>query len=150
MDNTHPTRKQSQKGSAVIEFALSSLLILGVLVVAFRFGYSFYVYNKLEGTVAAGARFASRFTYDSSTATPSQSYTRAVANMVVYGDPSGGSQPLVPGLSTTNVQVTVGMEDGVPKQARVAIVNFGLLGFDGWQLNGKPFAQFRYMGRFAP
>jgi Flp pilus assembly protein TadG len=151
MNNKHTkTNITKRRGNATLEFALSALLIMTLLTVTFRFGYSFYTYNKLEGAVAAGARFASRLTYDSATATPSQTYELAVSNLVVYGSPSGGLQPLVPGLSPSNVRLTVNLENGVPKYTRVAIVNFDLSGPQAWRLNGKPFAEFRYMGRFAP
>ena len=145
-----PDINNMRRGNSTIEFALSALLIMSVLTLTFRFGYSFYTYNKLEGAVAAGARFASRLTYDSRTGTPSQAYETAVSNLVVYGNPSGGVQPLVPGLGPENVRLTVNLEDGVPTQARVSIVNFDLTGPQAWRLNGKPFAEFRYMGRFAP
>jgi Flp pilus assembly protein TadG len=78
-----------ERGNAAVEFALSCLLIMTVLVMSVRFGYSLYTYNKLEGLVNAGARYASRLTYDSTTETPSQSFRTAVSNMVVYGNLRG-------------------------------------------------------------
>jgi Flp pilus assembly protein TadG len=150
MKNRQLKQNHRRRGSAAVEFALSSLLIMSVLTVAFPFGYSFYVYNRLEGSVAAGARFASRLTYDSASATPSQTYNTAVTNLVVYGNPAGGTEPVIPGLSSSNVELTVSMENGVPARTRVAIVNFDITSAQTWRLNGKPFAEFRYMGRFAP
>jgi Flp pilus assembly protein TadG len=136
-----------ERGNAVVEFALSSLLIMTVLVMSVRFGYSLYTYNKLEALVSAGARYASRLTYDSTTETPSQSFQTAVSNMVIYGNPAGGTRPLVPGVSAANVAVAAVMENRVPKRLKVSIVNYGLT---SWTLNGKPYAEFRYMGRYAP
>jgi Flp pilus assembly protein TadG len=143
-------KNYGRRGSAAIEFALSAVLILPVLVLTFKFGHSFYTYNKLEGAVVAGARFASRLAYESATSTPPQTYATAVSNLVVYGNPNGGTQPMVPGLSPANVALQVSMVNGVPQRTRVAIVNFGLTGPQAWNLNGKPFAEFRYVGRFAP
>jgi Flp pilus assembly protein TadG len=139
-----------RRGNAGLEFAISGTLVISLLLLTFRFGYAFYVYNKLEGTVVAGARYASRLTYDSSTSSPSQAYKTAVENMVVYGNPSGGTQPLIPGLTRSNVALTVTVQNAVPKQTRVSIVNFALNTPTQWNLSGKPFAEFRYMGRFAP
>jgi Flp pilus assembly protein TadG len=142
--------KTSTRGSAALEFAVSSMLLMSLVIFTFRFGYSFYAYNKLEAAVAAGARYASRRTYDSATNTPSAAFQTAVANTVVYGDPAGGTQPVVPGLSMDNVQLTVTLDRSVPRQARVSIVDYNLWALTDWRLSGKPFAEFRYMGRFAP
>jgi Flp pilus assembly protein TadG len=140
----------NQKGNASIEFAVSGSLILGILMLSFKFGYSFYTYNRLEGGVAAGARYASRLTYDSTTSTPSATFREQVTNMVVYGSPAGGTRPLVTGLKPENVLVSMVLQNGVPKVARVSIVNFDLSTSQSTRLNGKPFAEFRYMGRYAP
>jgi hypothetical protein len=67
--------------------------------------------------------------------------------MVIYGNPAGGTRPLVPGVSAANVAVAAVMENRVPKRLKVSIVNYGLT---SWTLNGKPYAEFRYMGRYAP
>jgi hypothetical protein len=120
-----------------------------MLMGGFRFGYGFYAYNVLQGAIAAGARYASLRTYDSATETPSSAFTTAVGNMVVFGNPSGGTTPVLPGLDPSNVRVSVVMNGSVPQEIRVAIVNFDLNALGNWSLDGKPFAQFRYIGRLA-
>ena len=140
-----------RRGSAIIEFALSFALMFPLFTGVFQFGYVFYVYNRLENAVRAGARYASLRTYDSATDTPSDAYLAAVRSLVLYGDPGGGAQPIVPGLATGNVSVTMTMDRNVPRQVSVAIASFQIDAvFTKIQLTGKPRAAFTYVGRFAP
>ena len=48
-----------ERGSAMVEFALSATLIVSFFAGVFQFGYSFYAYNALEEAVRGGARYAS-------------------------------------------------------------------------------------------
>lgn len=142
---------RAERGSATIEFALSFALLFAVFTGVFQFGYAFYQYNYLESAVRAGARYASLRVYDSSTATPSAAYLTAVRNMVLYGSPSGGVQPVTRGLTADKVSVTVTMERNVPRRVSVAVVNYQIDAvFTKLSLNGKPKAVFRYLGRYAP
>jgi len=142
---------RSQRGNTIIEFVFSMGLLLAVSVGVFQFGYAFYVYNLLENAVRAGARYASLRTYDSATATPSDSYLAGVRNVVVYGDPAGGQRPVAPGLTPAAVAVSVRMQDGTPREVRVAIDSYRLdAGVAAFTLKGKPYATFPYVGRFAP
>ena len=143
--------KNSNRGNALIEFALSFGLITLLMSGTFQFGYSFYVYNKLANAVRAGARYASLRTYDSSSETPSAGFLTAVRNVVVYGDPAGGSQPVAPGLTTDKVSLAVLMSSGVPDTVTVNLNNYQLDAvFATLNWSGKPAATFRYQGRFAP
>lgn len=40
-------RKRSQRGNAMLEFALAFSIIVPVFLSTFQFGYTFYVYNLL-------------------------------------------------------------------------------------------------------
>jgi len=141
----------AEKGSATIEFALSFAFLFAVFTGVFQFGYAFYQYNYLESAVRAGARYASLRAYDSATSTPSAAYLTAVQNMVVYGSPSGGGQPVTRGITPANVSVTVTMERNVPRRVAVFIVNYQIDAvFTSMSLNGKPKTTFPYLGRYAP
>src|SRR5438270_13895692 len=94
----HPGRRRS--GTAVIELALSLPVLVSVFLGTLQFGYSFFIYNELEQSVRAGARYASLRTYASLTATPDAAYTTAVRNAVIYANPAGGTQVVAPGLTT--------------------------------------------------
>ena len=71
-------------------------------------------------------------------------------NTVVYGDPAGGTQPIIPGLTTDMVNLTVTFLDGVPSAVSVSISNYTLNAlFQSYRLNGKPAIGFPYVGRYA-
>ena len=150
-------RRPRERGNALIEFALSFFLIFAVFSGIFQFAYSFYVYNTLVVAVREGARYASLKPYDSTTTTPTAGFRDAVRNMVVYGDPqpANGAQPIVPGIQTSNVTLTVtGGGSGTltaPAQMTVSITGFSVDAvFGTWNLNGKPNATFPYMGILTP
>ncbi len=62
-----------------------------------EFGRALWVHNALTDAARRGARYA---------VLHSSADTDAVKNMVVYGDPAGGAQAVVPNLTTANVTVT--------------------------------------------
>ena len=146
-----------ERGSALIEFALSFFLIFAVFSGIFQFAYSFYVYNTLVTAVREGARYASLKAYDSTTTTPSSAFRTAVQNMVVYSDPDPGqgALPVVGGLTPSKVVLTVtGGGTGTltaPSQMTVSITGFTIDAvFGSWNLTGKPNATFPYMGILTP
>jgi len=143
--------RRRERGSTLVEFALSFALLFAVFTGVFRFGYVYYLYNRLESSVRGGARYASLRVYDSATATPSGGYQAAVQNMAVYGNPDGAGQPAAPGLTTEKISVTIGMERNVPRQVTLEVTDLRIDAvFASFTLNGKPKITFPYMGRFAP
>jgi Flp pilus assembly protein TadG len=145
------TRRGGRRGSSLVEFALSFGLLFLILAGVFQFGYAYYVYSTLEGAVRGGARYASLRAYDSSTATPSSGYLAAVRNAVVYGNPSGGTQPVALGLTPAKVTVTVNMDRNAPSRITVGINNYTINSVvRSFTLVNKPRATFPFMGRFAP
>jgi Flp pilus assembly protein TadG len=147
------TRSPRERGNAMVEFALAFSLLVPVFLGAFQFGYAFYIYNELQTAVRAGARYASVATYNSATATPSSTFATAVRNVVVYGDPNptGSPKPIVPGLTPSNVNLTVQFEQGIPRWVRVGIRNYRLYAVvNALNLSAKPEATIAYVGRFDP
>ena len=135
----------------MVEFALGSGILLAVFSGTFEFGYTFIQYNKLETAVEAGARYASIVPFDSATQTPSPAFASAVRNMVVYGSPSGGDSPVVSGLATGNVDVTVTFDNGVPALIKVNISGYTISALFGTHtLTGKPQVTYPYHGVWAP
>jgi Flp pilus assembly protein TadG len=144
-------RSGRQSGSAVIELSLSLPVLVGLFLGTLQFGYSFYIYDELEQSVRAGARYASLRSYASLTATPDMAYANAVRNMVVYANPAGGEQALAPGLTTDQVAITVNMQNGAPTDVTVAINGYRLPQVvSSVLLTNKPATQFPYLGVFAP
>lgn len=145
------TRARDRRGSAMVEFAIGS----GVLVLAFagtfQFGYTFFEYNNLENAVARGAIYASVVPYDSATTTPSTAFQTAVQNMVLYGSPTAGTSPVLPGLTTSNVNFTVAFTNGVPSAMTVSITGYTISSlFTTTTLTNKPQVTYAYAGIWEP
>jgi len=84
-----------QQGTAMVEFALILPMLLILIFTVTELGRAFYQYNVLTKSVREAARYLS---------------VRAAGvdvdkakNILVYGKPGGGSSPVVPGLSLSNV-----------------------------------------------
>ena len=128
-------------------------MLFAIFTGAFEFGYVFYAYNTLENAVREGARYASMKPYDSASSTPATDFNTAVQNIVVYGDPSpaNGTTPILNGLSTSNVSLTVLANGGAPQQVTVSISNFSINAVFGTVvLNGNPSVSFPYLGIPTP
>jgi hypothetical protein len=67
----------------------------------------------------------------------------------VYGDPNANTStatPVVSGLTTGNVQLTVTFTNGAPSSMNVAVTGFQLNTYIGKvTLSGKPYVAFPYM-----
>jgi hypothetical protein len=143
-------RNRGRLGSAILELGLAFPFIFPLFIGTFQFGYAFFLYNRLHGAVRAGARYASLETYASGTSTPPESFSSEVKNLVVYGDPAGGTSPVVTGLTTANVELTVLYVNGAPKNMKVRLTNYTLDAcFGVFRLN-TPVAVFGYVGRYSP
>ena len=146
-----PLRPCRRRGNAMVEFALAASLLIPGLLGMFQFGYSFFMYNRLVAAIRQGARYASVLTYQSASSTPPAAYLTAVRNTVVYGDPAGGSEPVVPGLTTSNISVQMTMVEGVPDMVTVSLNSFSVDAVvKTLTFTTKPEASFRFEGRFAP
>jgi Flp pilus assembly protein TadG len=147
--------RRRARGQILVEFALVSPLLLGLLFGAIQFGYAFYTYNNLAKAVSGGARFASMHTYYgvcTTSCTSDTAFSTAVKNVVVYGTPtpSGSPSPVVHGLTTSNVTVTVPAVNNVPTAVTVAITGYSMsLPLTTVTLTNKPAAKFAYVGRYA-
>jgi Flp pilus assembly protein TadG len=126
------------RGTALIEFAASLILLSSVFAGIFQIGYTFFAYNRLVHAVRAGARYASL-----RAATPNESDAQlisAIRNMVVYGDPApaAGAHPVLAGLTTSNVQVSFDQA-----AATVSVQGFQIDSlFSEARLDGRPTATF--------
>jgi Flp pilus assembly protein TadG len=144
--------KNSQGGNVLIEFALGSILLVTMFTGTFRYGYSFYLYNTLESSVRAGAQFAQQAAYGSATTDLPSCYADPIRNIVIYGDPNATSgTPLLPGLGTGNVSVTMTFSSGAPAIVTVGISSYTLDGILGsTTLINKPQVTMPYIGRWSP
>jgi len=140
-----------ERGSALVEFAIGSGLLVAAFAGTFEFGYTFLEYNNLENAVARGARYASMIPYDSASTTPTSTFKTAVQNMVLYGSPTAGTSPVLPGLATSNVNFTVAFTNGVPSSVTVSITGYSINSlFANTTLTNKPQVTCIYMGIWEP
>ncbi len=144
-----------RRGSAMLEFALASAVLVPAMVGTFQYGYSFYLYNQLEAAVANAACYGAARTYKSSGgAADVDKGKNAIRNMLVYGAPSPavGAKPVVLGLEPSHVTVeyTLGA-NGLPTKVAVSISNFTIDAlFNSFTFYGKPYVEYPFNGRFAP
>lgn len=152
---------RDRDANVMVEFAIGSSLLVAAFTGTFQFGYTFLQYNNMENAVIRGARYASLINYNSATDTPANDFQTSVQNMVLYGSPTAGTTPVVPGLTASNVSVTAcGISTvcpgytsvlGIPQEVTVSITGFTLNSiFSSFSLNGKPAATFTYMGIWEP
>lgn len=135
----------------MLEFALGAGLLVAAFGGTFEFGYAFYQYNSLANAVNDGARYASLIPYDSATTTPKQDFLQAVQNMVVFGNPAGGTVPVAPGLTTDKVNLNVTFTSGVPSAMTVYINGYQIDSiFAQNTLNNKPQVTYQYVGIYSP
>ena len=87
----------NERGATLVEYSIAVMVFMIALFAVIEFGRAIWVHNALSDAARRGARYA---------ALHSAANVAEVKNVVVFGDPAGGSQPTVPNLSTTNVDVT--------------------------------------------
>ncbi len=135
-----------RRGNAVIEFALVFGLLWLLLAGTFRVGYSIYLYQSVLNAMAGAARYAARVDFDE----PHHTFAAAVRNVAVYGSPAGGSVPLAPGLTTSNILVTWTVDaKGVPATISVSVGGYSVNAvFQSFTLSGKPSVTVRYAGSY--
>jgi Flp pilus assembly protein TadG len=137
-------RNRSQKGSAILEFAISWSVLIALLTGVYQFGYTFYIYNQLMTSVANAAELGSKMDYDKA---HTDVYTTALQNMVLYGDTTAGTRPIVTGLTAANVNVNVTLLNTVPQDLTITITGLTVDAvFTTFTFNGKPRATTIYMG----
>ena len=114
--------KNKQRGAALFEFAIVATVFLTMIFGVVEFGRFFWTHNALRDAARRGVRYASIRKNDALG-------QQAVKNMVVYGDPNANpatATPLVPGLTTGNVQLDYQNYNGLQlsSKATVSIINY--------------------------
>jgi hypothetical protein len=146
-------RGNKEAGHAMIELAVCASVMVSCLAGTFQFGYTFYIYNQLVTAVGNGGRYAAMRTYRTASDLDLEKGRAAIRNMVVYGDARPTDlAPVVAGLRPDQVEVEwVKDKSGAPTAVHVAIRNYPVNAvFKTVSLDGRPAAEFPFVGRFAP
>ena len=88
--------RNKERGATLVEFSIAATVFLMSMFAVLEFGRVIWTHNALTDAARRGARYA---------AVHRQDQISNVKNVVVYGDPAGGTNPVVENLSTTNVNV---------------------------------------------
>jgi hypothetical protein len=142
------SRRRTQAGSALIEFAGSLILLAVMFAGIFEIGYSFYAYVELVSAVRAGARYAALHPRGQPSGASADRIAMAVSNLVVYGDPAPANrkQPLIAGLTTDHVELI-----NRPDASTVSLRGFQLDAlFLKVKLDGRPTVTFPVTAGAAP
>ena len=114
--NKFKQSRKHERGATLVEFSIAATVFLTLMFGVLEFGRALWLHNALSDAARRGARYAALHTSGDVT---------AVRNVVVYGNPAGGTNPLVQDLNpTTNVNVTYngyGLDSGT---VTVSITNY--------------------------
>ena len=100
------TRKNKERGATLVEFSIAATVFLVAMFAVIEFGRALWTHNALADAARRGARYA---------VIRPQADIDDVKRVVVYGNPDGGTRPLVDNLTTDNVDVVYagfGMDTG--------------------------------------
>lgn len=113
--------RRDEQGVQLLELAIVLPVLLLLFGAVAEFGRYFYEYT----TVAKGARVGARYLISKSATSNVTNWEALAKNIVVYGNTAGTGDPILPGLTTANVNVQYqGGTAGVPETIKVSIVNY--------------------------
>jgi len=113
--------RRDDRGVQLVELAIVIPILLLLFAAVAEFGRYFYEYT----TVAKSARLGARYLASKSVTSTTANWQTSAKNLVVYGNTAGSGSPVLPGLSTANVDVQyLGGTTGIPDTVKVSIVNY--------------------------
>ena len=107
--------RKEERGNTLVEFSIAATVFLMSLFAVLEFGRALWTHNALSDAARRGARYA---------VVHRQDQMSEVKNVVVYGNPAGGSTPIVDNLSTTNVEVNYNNFNLAKGTVQVTITNY--------------------------
>ena len=99
--------KTRQRGTALVEMALVTPILLVLLLVTADLTRAFIDHNTVTKAVRNGARYVAANALVGTTGNVNIDLTLAneTRNLVVYGSINGGASPVVPGLIPANITI---------------------------------------------
>jgi Flp pilus assembly protein TadG len=98
--------KDNERGSTLVEFSIGVLVFATAMFAVLEFSRALWAHNALTDAARRGARYATLH---------SEGDVAQVKNVVVYGNAAGTGTPMLPNLSTDQVDVdynTFGLNAG--------------------------------------
>jgi Flp pilus assembly protein TadG len=112
--------RSDERGVQLLELAIVLPIMLVLFGAVAEFGRYFYEYTTVAKAARVGARYLASKSVESGV-----SYQANAKNLVVYGNIGGTGSPVLPGLTTANVDVQyVGGTTGIPDLVKISIVNY--------------------------
>ena len=145
--------RRDEQGVQWLELAIVLPLMMLMFAAVAEFGRYFYEYT----TAAKAARLGARYLTSKSATSAKTDWEAIAKNIVVYGNAAGDGDPILPGMTTANVDVQYsGQPASVPTLVTVRIINYkheslfdlgGLLKRPSLSLNVdvKPSVTMRYL-----
>ncbi len=113
--------RRDERGVQLVELAIVLPILCLLFGAVAEFGRYFYEYT----TVAKGARTGARYLVSKSITSNVTNWEANAKNIVVYGNTAGTGDPILPGLSTANVDVQYqGGTAAIPETITVSIINY--------------------------
>src|SRR5712691_7862127 len=110
------TKKHSERGTAIVEFAITATFFLMMIMAIVSAGHLFFTHNALVESTRRGARYAATLAKPATGFCDNGSTTvTPVKNMVLYGTPTAGTTTLVNNLQASNVTVCYSSDYGVAR-----------------------------------
>lgn len=108
------TNKNSENGIATLEFAVTAAFFLMMIVAVVAGAHFFWTHNAIVESTRRGARYAASQCNPADNNCPDRAtaLTR-IQNVVLYGTPEAGTEPLVPNLQASQITVTYSPRTGV-------------------------------------
>ena len=146
INNRKCTRSKSERGNAMLEFALGWSILWMVFSGLYQIGYAYYLYNVMLESTSNAAVLGSRLAFDTGN---SSAFTTALKNVVLYGDETAGTKTLVPRMTASNVNVNYHPDvNGFPQFVTVNITGYTINAlFTSFSLPNKPGATTKYYGQ---
>jgi Flp pilus assembly protein TadG len=94
---TRRVSSRGEQGQVIVEFALVGLVFFFIVFGIMEFSRALYTYNTLVQSTRAAARWA----------VVNGVSGNSVQNVAVYGNPAGSGAPLLTGLTTSNISVSI-------------------------------------------
>jgi hypothetical protein len=104
----------SERGVATVEFALTASFFFMMVLVVVVGAHLFWLHNTLVEATRRGARYAANQCKPNLAGCPNSSTSEdRIRNIVLYNNSAGGTEPIVPGLLSSNVIVTPSSDFGL-------------------------------------